>query len=607
MVFLNTLCIIFLILVQIWFVEANDGANLTGIPPCKAYNCSLERCHVDCDGLNLTSIPISDIVPSSLITEFTLTDNTIRYLPTAGFARFTNLRILKLSRNPLEYIRNSSFIGLNSLTELYICHARPEARFLILESDVISPLTSITFLDLSFSSIPIAPLFQAFCNLSENIDVIVMNKMHTHSIRQSTNMPCFHRLKVKQISLDDSDIGHMDPNFIFNIPSVEYLSLRLNRLDWYVDNIFGLNLHNLTFFYSSCQIKITCDNKYPWLEWLPNTPKLYKENSTMVGTIASTTKISDKSKLYQYFFPNLQTLILRDLSSLKINTKSNIASLYTVPCWANNRLRYLNLRGIKALTIGVETFHDMPSLEVLMLGSAGIPEGIFEQPNSASFFVNNRELRFLDLSNLGLTSLYKDIFQSLNKLESLILSHNKLINVQSRDVSLPSILNIDLSNNKLRNIPLTIIWKNVKFNMLHLSNNPFICGCFDIYILHEILRSNFSIPDAHKTNGSLNCNLADNRNVALNKAFDILLSECFSTSFTFVTVVYPLTICFILFTVCCFRYRWKMKYVYYNLQLCVNRRNSNDADAQFYFDAFVAHSGKDEEWVRTILIRTLET
>ena len=118
----------------------------------------------------------------------------------------------------------------------------------------------------------------------------------------------------------------------------------------------------------------------------------------------------------------------------------------------------------------------MSSLEVLMLGSAGIPEGTFTKHNSASFFVKNKELRFLDLSNLGLTSLQKDIFTGLHKLESLILSHNKLTNVQGLDENLPSIQNIDLSNNKMSYIPLVIIVnveKSENFNFLHLNNNPF--------------------------------------------------------------------------------------------------------------------------------------
>ena len=628
--------VIYFIIIQNWNAQAYNGANVAGIPHCKASNCNLDTCHVDCDGLNLKLIPTLDMVPVNpgLITELTLRDNKIRQLPESGFVQFTNLRILELSRNQLEYCRNGSFMGLDLLTELYIRDISPYLGLLIFESGVFSPLTSIKILDVSSSSIEIPALFKAFCNLSKNIETILMDNICTNHILKNIDMPCFHRFKVKKISIDNSNIYLMASNFIFNIQSVEYLSLRQNRIDWHNNYKFLFILHNLTHIDVSCQYKFHCNNKYPWSKWLP-TPKLFKENSTIVNTNTQlfSSNLWDNSKLYIYFLPNLQTVLLHDIYFFSLNTKLNKLNIdYSVPCWGNNRvinldisfvnrvsapdrvpclkyLKYLNLRGIKTLTIGVKTFHDMPSLEVLMLGSSGIPEGTFAQPNFASFFAKNKELRFLDLSDLGLTSLQKNIFQNLNKLESLILSHNRLINIQEMKINLRSMQNIDLSNNKMRNIPLAMIanvFKNVKFSVLHLGNNPFICDCSDMCVLDEILHSKLRIPDFYELNGNLKCTVADNKNVPFMEAYDILRYECVTTAFTFIAVVYPLTICVFLIFVCCLRYRWKVKYVCYNLHLCVKGNKQNNIDSQFNFDAFVAHSGKDEEWVRTILIRTLE-
>ena len=628
-------CAIIFLTVQHWYVKAHNGVNLAGNQQCKSAYCNLQKCFVDCNGLNLNLLPTPQMVHvnSSFVTKLTLKDNRIKSLPEAGFAHFTKLRILDLSENPLEYCRNSSFMGLNSLVELYLRgFDHHETGFLRFESGVFSPLTSIKYVDFSLSSIDMAALFKASCSLSEGIETILMDDIFTHHVIKNIDMPCFHRLKVKKISIDHSNIGHVASNFIFNIKSVEYLSTRQNRMDVYTNYWFLLTMFNLTYIDVSCQFEDTCDNNYPWSKWLPNFPELYKYNRTTVPTSTkySATKLSNNSYIYFYIFPNLHTVLARH-TFIRIYIKKTKITRY-VPCWENNQLlnldlsfiselyapylipcfnnlKFLNLRGVKRLTVGVETFRDMSSLEILMLGSAGIPEGTFTEHNSAVFFVKNKELRFLDLSNLRLTTLHKDIFKGLNKLESLILSHNKLTNVQGLDVNLPSIQNIDLSNNKMRDIPSMIIAnveKSDNFNLLHLNNNPFICGCPDIYKLDQVFHSKIRIPGAHDRKGTLRCTLANNKNVPFIEAYDILRSKCISTSFIFLIVVYPLTISAILLGVCCFRYRWKMKYACFNFHWYLSGRNVNDENAEFHFDAFVAYSGKDEEWVRTNLIKTLE-
>ena len=117
----------------------------------------------------------------------------------------------------------------------------------------------------------------------------------------------------------------------------------------------------------------------------------------------------------------------------------------------------------------------------------------------------------------------------------------------------------------MRDIPFVIIVnveKSDNFNLLHFNNNPFICDCSDICRLNQILYSKIRILDAHDRKGTLRCTLANNKNVPFIEAYDILRSKCISTALIFLIVVYPSTICAILLGVCCFRYRWKVKYAH---------------------------------------------
>ena len=88
----------------------------------------------------------------------------------------------------------------------------------------------------------------------------------------------------------------------------------------------------------------------------------------------------------------------------------------------------------------------MSSLEILLFGTAGITVDIFIKNNSNSTFDKNLQLKFLDLSDLGLTSLHKNIFRHLRKLATLILSHNRLTEADHLLANLSAIKHIDLSH-----------------------------------------------------------------------------------------------------------------------------------------------------------------
>ena len=330
-------------------------------------------------------------------------------------------------------------------------------------------------------------------------------------------------------------------------------------------------------------------------------------------------------------FSNLQTLLMHNMyvsidlppicwmNSRLLNldfsfvTQINIVGM--LPCMQH--LKYLNLRGINTLVLDVEAFHDMPSLEVLMLGSASIPDDIFIKNNSNSVFIRNQQLKFLDLSNLGLTAIHKNLFCHLTRLVTLILSHNKLSDVDDLLSNMSAISHIDLSYNNLRDIPLPVLvnMENLLIRnktgkrYINLSNNPFMCVCSSINNLYRVLHTRVIIHDVHSAKGKLRCTLSNKEELPFIHAYEKLKSECRKldmVSIVFITIVYPLNLCIICLLTCCFRYSWTLKYTWYNLDNWMNGKRSQDSDETFTFDAFVAHCSRDEEWVRTILVQKLE-
>ena len=601
---------------------------------CKT-ECHQDSCVLNCENLNLTSIPTCDMISinCSLVTELRLGNNKMRNLPPAKFAHFTNLQVLDISNNPLEMCLNSSFLGLNQVSQLYMHGIIPQTAFLIFESGCFRPLTSIKSLNLGWSSSHLPSLFKSFCSLSEHIESISVNGMKTHKrviTLDDTLLKCFRNLSLKNFSFEKDGIARITFKALLNLHSVQHLSVKKNKITRISDYYALMDLHNLTYLDTSCQNSHVCEEKYPWSDWLINEPKMFQENKSII-TSKNTSNRTNQTRINIFMFPNLQTLLIHNMP-LSCDFIGDV-------CWLNNRLlnvdasfvtrlsifgklscmgclKFLNLRGIDTLTFDVEVFQDMPSLEILMLGSTGIPDGIFTKQDSQYIFVNNLQLRFLDMSNLGLNIIHAKLFSHLNKLETLILSHNQLVEVKEFMGYLPAIKHIDLSYNNLKEIPLSIIdnmekaiGNETERKLLKFSNNPFICQCSSIYKLYRVLHSKITIHGAHSLNGSLRCTLTNNKNVPVIKAYEILKSDCRKldmVSIIFIAVLYPLILCVICMLTCTFRYIWTVKYFWYNLGNYFRGTNIHNMDEQIHFDAFVAHAGKDEEWVRNILIRKLE-
>ena len=599
---------------------------------CK-YQCDKDKCVVDCENLNLFSIPTCEMigVKCGSVTELKFKGNSLKSIPPAGFAHFYNLRILDLTYNPLETCTNTSFLGLDKLSQLYLCSVK-QNFFLKVETGVFRPLTSLKLLNLTWSSMHIPTLFQSFCSLSETIETISMDHMDYITRLDFELTKCFQKLKLKHLSMEYCNIHQITASTARNVRSLQHLSLRNNKIASGVNSIGVLELRNLTHLDVSCQNSCSCNGKYPWPEWLPNEPKMFKENTTIITNLNSTSIETNTSMPRMFMLPNLQTLLLHHIP-LKVTSRP-------IVCWVNNRLlnvdlsfvqtiqvhgvipcpqhvKFLNIRGINSLPyFDVIALHDMPSLEILLMGSAGIPNGILVKHDAPSLLAKNPNLKFLDLSNLGLTTLHKNIFSYSFKLESLILSHNKLNDIHLFLRNLAALKNLDLSYNNMREIPLATIVhmertysKRKDKQMLNLSNNPFRCLCFSIYPIERILNSKIAIHDAKSKNGSLRCTLVDNQNTPIIKAYEVLKSQCRKidmVSIVCITILYPITLSIIVIIICCLRYRWTVKYALYNLGNWINGRELDEINEQITFDAFVAHSSKDKEWICNSLLKKLQ-
>ena len=209
------------------------------------------------------------------------------------------------------------------------------------------------------------------------------------------------KVNLKKLSLNTDSIGSLTVAGLLNLKTLEYVSFRDNTI---VIDKGGFYLvpavHNLTYFDCSCQYHYGCSDVYPWADFLPGVPTLYQEHPFSNTTV----KPLNRSTISLCFLPKLHTLKLS-----YVLFEINLVSF----CWADSHIVNIDMSYSK------------------QIWTAGIKQGTFSGSAASQILKKNINLKFLDLSDLGLASLHKTFLYYQNKLEILILSHNKFTTMTS--------------------------------------------------------------------------------------------------------------------------------------------------------------------------------
>ena len=282
-------------------------------------------------------------------------------------------------------------------------------------------------------------------------------------------------------------------------------------------------------------------------------------------------------------------------------------------------LRFLNFRGIKNLVFNMEVFSAAPNLEVLLLGSSKIQNSsIFFESNYTEIFTKNENLQFVDLSNLGLQTLHRNVFKQQQTIKTLILRNNKFKSFENGTLNLSSLHYLDLAYNLLREIPVNLIQELSQISkhrqsnktVLYLIHNPFFCDCHTIKNIHVMLKSSVIIEDLRNPNGSLKCTLDSGESLSFPGALEILQRDCIKSNNIYLVcleVVYPLILFIISTAALCYGYRWKIKHFFlYIIWEMIRTKKAVRLRDELLFDAFVSYSENDAAWVRTQLLLKLE-
>ncbi|XP_022122476.2 leucine-rich repeat and immunoglobulin-like domain-containing nogo receptor-interacting protein 3 isoform X2 [Pieris rapae] len=268
---------------------------------------------------------------------------------------------------------------------------------------------------------------------------------------KSTENGLFARLnQLKHLNISRNQIVDIPRKPFVDLQNLEVLDVSHNQIQVIPFQVFGLmtKLHYLDISYNKLATFLDYYFK-------PNRKlkTLFLNNNSLV-------KITSKALV------DLKELEVLDISSNKLD---NIPKLLFE---ALPELRELNLSYNKFLNISQDAFKCLEKLRMINMGGNRLrllPPTLFQY---------NRNLEIIYLEHTEITEIQNTNFQGLNKLEQLFIRYNPYLREIESYVfqDTPSLTHLDISNNSLTFLPLTLKILD-KLQELRIGGNPWACDC----------------------------------------------------------------------------------------------------------------------------------
>ncbi|KAK7112995.1 hypothetical protein V1264_012363 [Littorina saxatilis] len=319
-----------------------------------------------------------------------------------------------------------------------------------------------------------------------------------------------------------------------------------------------------------------------------------------------------KSRWNQLYYRLEEITFDPNNSLVDLELRDNLLTTWTGPMRGLNQLETLNLQNNLAYAFGIRFFHDFKSVKNLNL-AINYMRGVVGDDEKGLFFEPLDKLQYLDISSNYLNVLPRQIFRGLVNLRFLNLSHNDIVNFNVNITHMANLSTLDLSFNNIKYLSLEImnhlnnIVERIEVH-LDLTFNPLACTCEHMDFLTWVEQSKVVLPSSeHYT-----CFMSDGNYHPMTDIFQVidqLESSCIDTLGILVGAV-SCAFCLLVavFSALVYRYRWKLRYLYYASRLAYRRLQTCDNDNDdFEFDAFVSYSSEDNDFVHGELLEELET
>ncbi|KAI7791375.1 platelet glycoprotein V isoform X1 [Triplophysa rosa] len=377
------------------------------------------RGFVKCTG-DITAVPPLDPTTTFLLL---LNDTQIQLLQERSFQPFHLLLRLRITHSSLDTIHPEAF------------YDAPQLRSIKLSSNALSVFPPKVFGELS------------------NLEQLQLDDNQIVSISSGLFEGL---LNLTELDISNNHISQLDADVFQSLTKLIFLYLAGNRLRNLPGNVF----HNL----SQLESLVLTSNQLETLE-----SGLFDHLNNLLVLMLQKNQICEIPPHIFWHMPALHTLSMSGNKLQYIPPRS----FYYLP-----NLTKLTLYKNPLISLPDQLVGHMPRLQELYLYETNLVTVPW------NLFANMTGLKWLHLHlNDNLTSLPKDLFCCLPKLNKLSIKHNNLLELHP-DIfsSLPSLQILLLNENKLRTLPEQIFRHTPRLQTLDLKNNHLRYLTGDVFI-----------------------------------------------------------------------------------------------------------------------------
>ncbi|XP_076089403.1 toll-like receptor 4 [Mytilus galloprovincialis] len=237
---------------------------------------------------------------------------------------------------------------------------------------------------------------------------------------------------------------------------------------------------------------------------------------------------------------------------------------------------------------------------------------VLPDDNEGKILNNLESLIELVLSKNRIPNLPENVFKSQRNLQKLDLSENMFMDITFRVSHMTHLKELDLRGNRITIIsdPFTSQFDSLatKHNFsVDLNKNLLECNCISIKFIEWMTTTNVRLKNIKK----YKCMLWNRTNVALHspkETYNLLRKHCASyENLELALVLGVLLFIILIMGSLMYRYRWKLRYLYYIVKVKYSSLHSETEEEYSYmYGAFVSYADEDRIFVHNTLLQKLE-
>ncbi|CAC5374761.1 unnamed protein product [Mytilus coruscus] len=545
---------------------------------------------VDCSNRHLNRIPKCPPTVDIL----NLHNNSLKNIPDKAFENLHELLELDISSNKLSNISIDAFVGLHNLKRLILEDNRLD--FYSYPLGVFKSLVSLVYLNIKFngnnqfSIIPDYAILDLVKLESLEVDAYYPSGVFIFG-RGLSRLPSLKRIKT-----GICEMSTVNNETFFNMPHLEFIDLSLCSILRYDAETLS-NRRKLIY--------LDMSNVYFLFEYFK---KFFEDIQLLKVKILKITGIvRELTELPLCFFRNL---IYTGIEVLYINNNTFVVADNNIFKMCNAVPTTLKLLDFSNNLL-IKFCFEIPYLLTLNLRNNTL--GQYLGQNS---YMDNEtgisQLEMIDLSYNKIMSLSFTIFHYQPNLKIINLSHNFLSNITfdlSHNINLQL---LDLSSNRIKLFEketmdlVSSIAKNLKLT-IDMTGNTLQCNCRALPFLRWMNDNKYIFLNIQ----SYKCVSENEAIIQLNnfpKIVQEIEKECKSYTDLITCVSVAITACGIaIATGLIYRYRWKIRYLYYlSKGKYYSYKPVDDSIHTYKYDAFISFSEIDFGFIKNCCIPQLE-